>query len=105
MAAQHAAHTEAETSADAMRTNGFLRIMGAGRRIPAAALHAEHDFQRRKNNAINTDQKNSNRLHEPSSMAKFPKKATRYRRNQPFLVPMWQDIKGSRRWPLRRKKA
>jgi hypothetical protein len=39
-------------------------------------LQAEHDFQRRKNNAINTDQKEGNRLHEPISMAKFPKKAT-----------------------------
>jgi hypothetical protein len=83
MAAQHAAHSEAETAADAMHANGLLRIVGAGGRIPAAALHAEHDLQGRKSNAINTDQKDGNRLHEPFSMAKFPKKATRYRRNQP----------------------
>jgi hypothetical protein len=80
MAAQHAAHTEAETAADAVRANGLLRIVGAGGRITAATLDAEHGFQGRKTNAINTDQKDGNRLHEPLSMAKFPKKATLLRR-------------------------
>jgi hypothetical protein len=83
MAAQHAAHAETETAADAMRANGLLRIAGAVGRVTAAALHAEHDFQGCKGNAVNTDQKDGYRLHEPFSMAKFPKKATRYRRNQP----------------------
>jgi hypothetical protein len=81
MAAQHAAHAEAETAADAVRANGLLHIFGAGGRITAATLDAKHDFQGRKSNAINMDQKDGNRLHEPFSMAKFPKKATRYRRN------------------------
>jgi hypothetical protein len=76
MTAQHAARAEAETAANTMRANGLLRIAGAGGRVPAAALHAQHDFQRRKSNAVNTDQKDGYRLHEPSSMAKFPKKAT-----------------------------
>jgi hypothetical protein len=87
MAAQHAAHSETETTADTVRTNGLLRIVGAGGRITAASLHAEHDLQGRKNNAINADQKDGNRLHEPFSMAKFPKKATRYRRN-PCVTPL-----------------
>jgi hypothetical protein len=76
MAAQHAAHSQAQTAADAMRANGLLGIVGAGGHVAAAALHPEHDLQGRKDNAINADQKNGNRLHEPLSMAKFPKKAT-----------------------------
>jgi hypothetical protein len=80
MAAQHAAHSKAETAADAMRANGLLRVVGAGGRITATALQAEHDFQRCKSNAINTDQKEGNRLHEPLSMAKFSKKATLLRK-------------------------
>jgi hypothetical protein len=55
MAAQHAVHSEAETTADAMRTNGLLHIVGASGRVTAAALRAEHDFQGRKNNAVNPD--------------------------------------------------
>jgi hypothetical protein len=76
MAAQHAAHSEVKAAADAMGANGLLRVVGAGGRVTAAALHAEHDFQGRKNNAVNTDQKEGDGLHEPFSMAKFPKKAT-----------------------------
>jgi hypothetical protein len=82
MAAQYPASPQAKTTANAMRANGLLHIIGAGGRVPAAALQAKHDLQRRKSDAVNTDQKDSNRLHEPSSMAKFSQKATRYRRNQ-----------------------
>jgi len=80
MAAQDAVQAETETAANAMRTNRLFRILGAGGRIAAAALQAQHDFHGRKSDAINADEKDGNRLHEPSSMAKFLKKATLLRK-------------------------
>ena len=62
-----------------MRTDRLFRIAGARRRKPAGSLQARHDFQRSKDHAIGADEEDENRLHEPPSMARFPKKATRYR--------------------------
>jgi hypothetical protein len=76
MAAQDAARAQAEPAADAMRADGLLDIIGAGGHEPAAALQAKHDLHGRKNDAINANEKDGNRLHEPLSMANFPKKAT-----------------------------
>jgi hypothetical protein len=80
MTPQYAARPEAETAANAVRANGLLRVIGAGGHVTATALKAKHDFQGRKDNAINADQKDGNRLHEPTSMAKFFKKATLVRK-------------------------
>jgi hypothetical protein len=82
MAAGDAADSQSKASTQAMQTNGLLDITGATGRETAAALHADHEFQGRKDNAVGSDQKDNNGLHERFSMAKFPKKATRYRRNQ-----------------------
>jgi hypothetical protein len=76
MAAQHAPDTQAETAAKAVRTNGLLRVIGAGRHVAAAALQPKHDLQGREDNAVAADEKDDDRLHEPFSMAKFLKKAT-----------------------------
>jgi hypothetical protein len=96
MAAQHAAQAQANTPADAMGTNRLLGVIGAGRNVPAAALQPEHDFQGRKGNAINVDQKDENRLHEPFSMAQFLKKATAVVRTRSCFIVGW-------RMPRRRK--
>jgi hypothetical protein len=84
MAPQNPAHPEPKATADPMRANSLLDIIGACGRIAATALYAEHDLQWRENNAIRMDEKDDNRLHEPFSMAKFLKKATRDHINQPF---------------------
>jgi hypothetical protein len=84
MATQNPAHPEPKTTADPMRANSLLHVIGARRDIAATALYAEHDLHGRKNNAISMDEKDDNRLHEPFSMAKFLKKATRDHINQPF---------------------
>jgi hypothetical protein len=81
MAAENAASAQAQAPDQTMRTDRLLGIMRAGGGVPAAALQSEHELQRRKNDAISPDKKDGNRLHERFSMAKFPKKATRYRRN------------------------
>jgi hypothetical protein len=76
MAAQQPPRPQAHPAAESVRANGLLRILGTRGRKPAAALQAKHDLQRRKNHAINPNKKHGNQLHEPTSMAKFRKKAT-----------------------------
>ena len=82
MAPQDAARPEAQAAAEAVRADRLLGIIGTTGREAAAALDAEHEFQGRHDDAVGSDQKDNNGLHERFSMAKFPKKATRYRRNQ-----------------------
>jgi len=76
MAAHDASHAKANPETDAVSANRFFRVCGAVGRITAAALHAQHYLEGRKDHAIRADQKDGNRLHEPSSMTNFPKKAT-----------------------------
>jgi hypothetical protein len=77
MAAQDAAHAEIEAAADAVGADGFLDVTGATGSVAAAALHADHEFQGREDNAIGADEKYQKGLHEPPSMADFLKKAMR----------------------------
>ena len=60
--------------------DGLLHVVGAGRHVATATLEAKHDLHGRKDNAINANEKDGNRLHERISMAKFPKKAMVVRR-------------------------
>jgi hypothetical protein len=82
MATQDTAHSKSKTATDTVTANRLFHIAGTTGRITAAALHPGHDFQGRKDHAVNADQEDQNRLHEPPSMAHFPKKATCYRKNQ-----------------------
>ncbi len=67
--------------------DSFLNVVGTGGCIATAALQPQHHFQRGKNDAICADEEDTKRLHEPPSMAKFPKKATRERANPANLSP------------------
>jgi hypothetical protein len=71
--------------------------MGTRRRVTAAALQTHHDLEGRKDNPVNADEEDANGLHEPISMAHFPKKATReglYLRAQGFSSPdfWWHQV-------------
>jgi hypothetical protein len=68
-----------------MGANRLLRVVGAGRRVTAAAWAAELEVPRLKNDAVSSNEKDGNRLHEPTSMAKFPKKATLVRWEMEWL--------------------
>jgi hypothetical protein len=61
--------------------DGLLRVERAAGHEAAAALDADHQLEGGEDDAVKPDQVDDNRLHEPLSMAKFPEKATCYRRN------------------------
>jgi hypothetical protein len=79
MATHQALRAKAQPAAKAMCADGLLGVMGARRHVAAAALRAEHELERKENHAVGADKEDGNRLHEPPSMAKFQKNATRER--------------------------
>ena len=85
MTARDTVETQTESPAEPVGTDRFLDVVRAGRRVPAAALQAKHDLEGREDDPVNTDEKNDERRHEPTSMAKFPKKATRSCGRQDYL--------------------
>jgi hypothetical protein len=77
MATNDASDAKSRTATKAMGANGLLHVLGAGGQVAAAALRSRHDLEGREDNAVNTDKEDAKGLHEPISMAQFPKKATR----------------------------
>lgn len=55
MASRQAAYSQAKPAAGTMCANGFFHVGGTRGGETAAALHSEHNFQGRKNDAIGAD--------------------------------------------------
>jgi hypothetical protein len=79
MATEQAAQAESDAAANAMGADRLLGVGGARGRVTTAPLEPKHDLYGRENDPVGADEKDQDMLHEPISMARFLKKATRER--------------------------